>query len=361
MQSPDAAEKDPAALTQWAKATGCSCKIAPAQLQEMLASSLPAMPPAALLVGNSSNDDAAVYALDDTTALIATTDFFTPVVDDAFDYGRIAAANALSDVYAMGGRPVMALAVLGWPVDALPAAQAQRVLEGARATCAEAGIPLAGGHSIITAEPFFGLSVNGLVAISNLRRNDTAREGDLLFLTKPIGSGILTTAAKRGILPAEHYSALIGRLSQLNKIGATLGSLPGVTAMTDVTGFGLLGHLIEVAEGSGLSAMLDYSAVQIPQVARELAAQRIVPDATFRNWNSYSARTGFAAGVNVAEAFSLLPDPQTNGGLLICVQEDAASAVQELLRQEGYEGFLQPIGKMVGKAEKVVTVVGRER
>ncbi len=357
MQSAPITEQDPARLTQWAKATGCSCKIAPAQLSEMLATSVPAIPNASLLVGNGSNDDAAVYALDAHTALIATTDFFTPVVDDAYDYGRIAAANALSDVYAMGGRPIIALAVLGWPVDALPAAQATRVIEGARAVCAEAGIPLAGGHSIITAEPFFGLSVNGLVPIASLKRNDTAREGDLLLLTKPIGAGVLTTAAKRGVLPEAHYPALIDQLSRLNSIGALLGGVEGVTAMTDVTGFGLLGHLIEMAEGSGHSAELEYGAVQIPDIVRELAAQRVVPDATYRNWNSYSAKTGFGAGVNVMEAFNLLPDPQTNGGLLIAVRPDALDEVQALLRNEGYADFVRPIGRMVARSEKVVTVL----
>jgi len=355
MQFPEVV-KNPEALTQWAKATGCSCKIAPAQLQDILASSMPVLPHPSLLVGNGSNDDAAVYSLDDTTALIATTDFFTPVVDDAFDFGRIAAANALSDVYAMGGRPIMALAVLGWPVDTLPAHLAQRVLEGGRAACAEAGIPLAGGHSIITAEPFFGLCVNGLVPIANLKKNNTAEEGDVLFLTKPIGAGVLTTAAKRGVLPAEHYRELIAQLTKLNSIGTALGGLPGVTAMTDVTGFGLLGHLIELAEGSGLSAILDYSAVQIPSLARELAAQRVVPDATYRNWNSYSAKTGFAPGVNVMEAFSLLPDPQTNGGLLLAVKETAVAEVRELLIAEGYEAFANPIGRLAAKGEKVVIV-----
>ncbi len=347
---------EPIRLTQFAKATGCSCKISPAQLQEMLGTSLPAATPPALLVGNGSNDDAAVYALDGATALIATTDFFTPVVDDAFDFGRIAAANALSDVYAMGGTPLLALAVLGWPVDALPVALAAQVLEGARAVCAEAGIPLAGGHSINTAEPFFGLCVNGTVPVASLKRNSSGREGDLLILTKPLGAGILTTAAKRGVLEEEHHPALIAQLTKLNRIGEKLGQLEGVTAMTDVTGFGLLGHLIELAEGSGLSANLDYAAIQIPAIARELAAQRVVPDATYRNWNSYGAKTAFLPGVNVMEAFNTLPDPQTNGGLLIALRPTALAAVQELLAGEGYEAFTNPIGMLTAPGEKVVTV-----
>lgn len=349
-------EKNPALLTQWAKATGCSCKIAPAELQEILKSNLPASAHASLLVGNSTNDDAAVYALDDTTALISTADFFTPVVDDAFDYGRIAAANALSDVYAMGGKPIMALAILGWPVESLPASGAQQVLEGARTICAQAGIPLAGGHSIIAAEPFFGLSVNGIVPIANLKRNNGAEAGNLLFLTKPLGSGVLTTAAKRGVLPPEYLPTLIAQLTQLNDIGTAIGRLEGVTAMTDVTGFGLLGHLVEMAESSNLSVLLDYKAIQIPDAVRELAAQQVVPDATYRNWNSYSSQTGFAPGINVMEAFNLLPDPQTNGGLLIAVKEEAIAELQALLSSEGYGSFTHPIGKFVDRGEKVVTV-----
>lgn len=347
---------EPIRLTQFAKATGCSCKISPAQLAEMLGTSLPVFRDPALIVGNSSNDDAAVYALDDKTALIATTDFFTPVVDDAFDFGRIAAANALSDVYAMGGQPILALAVLGWPVDTLPSSLAQKVLEGARTVCAEVGIPLAGGHSIIASEPFFGLSVNGTIPIASIKKNNTAREGDLLFLTKPLGAGILTTAAKRDVLPKEHYPALIAQLTKLNSIGSKLGKITGVTAMTDVTGFGLLGHLIELAEGSNLSATLDYSALHIPAIARELAGQRIVPDATYRNWNSYSTKTDFTPGVNVMEAFNMLPDPQTNGGLLIAVGKASVEEVQMLLREEGYGAFTQPVGTLTAAGDKVVLV-----
>ncbi|MEO6830679.1 MAG: selenide, water dikinase SelD, partial [Chitinophagaceae bacterium] len=252
MNARETVEKNPSLLTQWAKATGCSCKIAPAQLKEILRTASPIVADKNLLVGNDSSDDAAVYALDDKMAIIATTDFFTPVVDDAYSFGKIAAANALSDVYAMGGKPILAIAVLGWPVDLLPPEMATAVLEGARSICAEAGIILAGGHSIITTEPFFGLAVNGLLNIENLKKNNTAQEGDLLFLTKPIGAGILTTAAKRGVLPEEFQSVLLNQLSKLNKIGEQIGKISGVHAMTDVTGFGLLGHLIEMAEGSGL-------------------------------------------------------------------------------------------------------------
>ena len=283
----------PVKLTQFAKATGCSCKIAPAMLQEILSDSGIQPSFQNLLVGNDHADDAAVYQLDADHALISTTDFFTPIVDEAFDYGRIAAANALSDVYAMGGKPIMALAILGWPVETLPAALAAEVIAGARAVCTAAGIPLAGGHSIITTEPVFGLSVNGMVAVSHLKKNSGAREGDLLLLTKPIGTGILTTARKRGLLEEADYPALIEQLTKINEIGAVLGSIAGVTAMTDITGFGLAGHLAEMAKGSNLSAELYWSKVPVLQAAKSYAKQRISPDATFRNWNAVSASVSF--------------------------------------------------------------------
>lgn len=355
MQQPESTAA-PIALTQFAKAAGCSCKIPPAQLKDILGTIIPFPEDTALLVGNSSQDDAAVYRLDDATALIATTDFFTPVVDDAFDFGRIAAANAISDVYAMGGRPILAIAILGWPVEQLPPALAQQVMEGGRHTCRTAGIPLAGGHSIVSAEPFFGLAVNGLVQLPHLKRNNTAGAGDLLFLTKPIGSGILTAAARRGLLGAELYPVLVAQLTALNRIGMQLGALKGVTAMTDITGFGLAGHLTEMAAGSSLSAHLEYGSIRMMEGVRELAAQRIVPDATYRNWNSYGAGIAFGAGVNVMEAFNLLPDPQTNGGLLIAVKPEAADEVVTLLAAAGLDAHTQPVGMLVAQEEKVITV-----
>lgn len=344
-------------LTQYAKATGCSCKIAPAQLREILATSNADAFTEKLLVGNATSDDAAVYAIDEHQALIATTDFFTPVVDEPYNYGRIAAANALSDVYAMGGRPIMALSILGWPVDTLPAAMATEVLQGARAACAEAGIPLAGGHSIITAEPVFGLSVNGIVATGNLKRNNTAREGDVLLLTKSLGSGILTTSRKRGLLEEAHYPILLDNLTKLNSIGALLGEVPGISAMTDITGFGLGGHLYEMADGAALTAVLEWSKVPLLDISKPYAAQRISPDATFRNWNSISSTVGLEAGVNVMEAFTYLPDPQTNGGLLISVQPDALQQVQELLSDNGYAAHTTPIGYMEQQGEKSIRVI----
>ncbi|MES2003626.1 MAG: selenide, water dikinase SelD [Bacteroidota bacterium] len=347
---------EPVKLTQFSHGAGCGCKIAPAVLDKIIQSNRPAAEYQSLLVGNGSKDDAAVYDLGNGTALISTTDFFTPIVDDAFSFGCIASANAISDVYAMGGKPLLAVAILGWPVEKLSAELAQQVLEGARHVCQEAGIPLAGGHSIDTPEPIFGLAVNGLVNIEHLKRNNTAQDGDLLLLTKPLGVGILATAQKRELLKEEHLSLLLSQLRTLNKAGEALGKIDGVHAMTDVTGFGLMGHLIEIAEGSGLSAELSYQQVPILTAAKEYLPQRIVPDATYRNWNGYSSKVGFAPGVNVMEAFTLLPDPQTNGGLLVAIAPDALTEVQEVFKQFGLERFIEPIGVMTAIAEKVVTV-----
>jgi selenide,water dikinase len=250
-------------LTQYSHGAGCGCKISPKVLDEILQSSMSLPENDKLIIGNQSKDDAAVYNLGNGMGLISTTDFFMPILDDPFDFGRVAAANAISDVYAMGGIPLMAIAILGWPVEKLPASLAKSVLEGGRTICQEAGIPLAGGHSIDTIEPMFGLAVSGIVPLEHLKRNNTANEGDLLLLTKPIGTGILSTAQKRGKLQPEHHQALINQLVTLNKAGAALGNIKGVTAMTDVTGFGLLGHLLEMAEGSGLSAELYYKNIPV--------------------------------------------------------------------------------------------------
>jgi selenide, water dikinase len=342
------------ALTQYSHGAGCGCKIAPQVLEQILQSNISFPNNKKLLVGNSSKDDAAVYDLGNGTALISTTDFFMPIVDDATDFGKIASANAISDVYAMGGKPLMAIAILGWPVEKLSTALAQKVLEGAREICLQASIPLAGGHSIDSTEPIFGLAVTGIVDIKNLKQNNTAQKGDVLFLTKPIGVGILATAQKRGLLPAELLQTLTTQLTALNSIGEKLGKLDGVTALTDVTGFGLLGHLIEMAEGSNLSAELYYSKLNVIHGATEFLKQRIVPDATYRNWNSYSSKVSFDKGVNVMEAFNLLPDPQTNGGLLIAVKEDGVEEIQKLFMENGLQGFIEPVGRFVGKQEKTV-------
>jgi selenide, water dikinase len=347
-------------LTQYSHGAGCGCKIAPKVLDEILKSSITAPDNKKLLVGNHTKDDAAVYDMDNGMALISTTDFFMPIVDDAFDFGRIAAANSISDVYAMGGKPLMAVAILGWPVEKLPVELAQKVIEGGRTVCAEAGIPLAGGHSIDSPEPIFGLAVTGIVPIENLKKNNTAQEGDLLFLTKPLGVGILSTAQKRGLLKLEHLPQMIEQMSALNKIGEELGRIKGVSAMTDVTGFGLLGHLIEMAEGSGLSAEIYYSQIPVSEGVSDYISQRVFPDATTRNWSSYSDKVKFekaraddptARSLNVMEAFTLLPDPQTNGGLLVSVKEAAVDDVKKLLGND-----IMAIGKMCASNEKVILV-----
>lgn len=344
-------------LTQYSRGAGCGCKISPQILEEILLSQL-SFPDNNLLVGNSSKDDAAVYDFGNGNALVSTTDFFMPIVDDAYDFGQIASANAISDIYAMGAKPILAIALLGWPVEKLSASLAKKVMDGARNICAKTGIALAGGHSIDSAEPFFGLSVNGIVAVGNLKKNNTAQEGDVIFITKPIGVGILSTAQKRNVLKEEHLKILINQLTSLNSIGETLGKIKGVSAMTDVTGFGVAGHLIEMAEGSSLSAELYYSQLNITEGVKEYLAQRIVPDATYRNWNSYSKKISFDKGVNVMEAFSILPDPQTNGGLLIAVNPGSVNEVKEILKQDGLESFLTPVGKFIPKDEKIIQVKG---
>ena len=343
-------------LSSFSRSSGCGCKIAPSILQEIIGQSdLNALFPN-LLVGNNTNDDAAVIQISDSLALISTTDFFTPVVDEAFDFGRIAASNAISDVYAMGGTPVMAIAILGWPIDKLPVSMANAVLEGARAICKEAGIPLSGGHSIDAPEPFFGLSVNGVIHPQNIKKNNTAKKGDLLFLTKPIGVGILSAAMKRSVIQKEEAETMTKQMSALNTFGKVLGGLPYVTAMTDVTGFGLLGHAMEMAIGSGLSINLNYGAVPIIPASKSYASQRVVPDATFRNWNGYQINTVFEQGVNVMEAFQLLPDPQTNGGLLFCVEPQHLTDIQSLMKDHGLHDFINPIGEFVEEKEKRIYV-----
>lgn len=352
-------DKEIIKLTQYSRGAGCGCKIAPKALEEILHTTLPAFPDKNLLVGNSSNDDAAVYDIGNGQALISSTDFFMPVVDDAFDFGRIAAANAISDIYVMGGKPLLAIAILGWPVEKLPASVAGQVLDGARTVCAEAGIPLAGGHSIDSTEPIFGLSVNGLADIHNIKRNDTAGEGDWLFLTKPLGTGILSTAQKRGLIKEEHILPMISQMAMLNKTGLLLGELDHVTAMTDITGFGLLGHLVEMTGGAGLSAEIYYNRLPVMEGVKEYLSQRIVPDATYRNWNSYSDKTAFEKGVNVMEAFNLLPDPQTNGGILFAVKENGLQEIKKILQQNGLKNFTEPIGQFVAKQEKAVLIKNR--
>jgi selenide,water dikinase len=342
-------------LTQFSKGGGCGCKIAPAVLQQIIKTDN-ATSFEKLLVGNESADDAAVYQINGDTAVISTADFFMPIVDDPFQFGRIAAANAISDVYAMGGTPLMAIALLGWPVSKIPVEAAQQVLEGGRSICAEAGIPLAGGHTIDTLEPMFGLAVTGMVATNNIMHNNKAKAGDMLFLTKPLGTGILTTALKRGLLQAEHYDALLKQITTLNKIGAALATFSNVHAMTDVTGFGLLGHLLEMAEGSGVTAQLHYRHLKKFDGIEQYLQQGTMPGATARNWSSYGHKVQFDEHLDGDIARNILCDPQTNGGLLIAVSPESIRDVQKLFKHNSLTAFTEPIGVLTEKEEKVIRV-----
>ncbi|MGN6397710.1 MAG: selenide, water dikinase SelD [Mucilaginibacter sp.] len=318
-------------LTQYSHGAGCGCKISPAILDKILHSPIAAAPDARLLVGNDKRDDAAVLNLGNGTALISTTDFFMPIVDDAFDFGRIASANAISDVYAMGGKPVLAIAILGWPIEKLAPEVAQKVLEGARAVCAEAGITLAGGHSIDCPEPVFGLAVNGIVNIAQLKQNSTATAGCRLYLTKALGVGILSTAQKRGLLKPEDAAIALKSMTTLNKAGERFAAMDGVKALTDVTGFGLLGHLSEMCEGSGVAAVIGFDKVPVISSLPYYLEQKCFPGGTQRNWNSY----GHKIGPLTDEQRYILADPQTSGGLLVAVEEDHCDAFEQLLTDLG--------------------------
>ena len=347
-------------LTQYSHGAGCGCKISPGILEEILTGSFSMPDNKNLLVGNHSKDDAAVYDLGNGTAIIATTDFFMPVVDDPFEFGRIAAANAISDVYAMGGKPLLAIAILGWPVNKLSPAVAKKVMEGGKSICAEAGIPLAGGHSIDSPEPIFGLAVNGIVNIENIKQNNTAKEGDLLFLTKPLGVGILTTAEKKGWLKQSHTGIAARQMMKLNKAGEALGKLNSITAMTDVTGFGLLGHLTEMAEGSNLTAVIPTVSV-IPMVCDDLGFyinKECVPGGTLRNWDSYGHKIVIHDTGGKQETIKcILADPQTSGGLLIAVDPGAVDDVKTVLTEYKLEKHLEPIGYFTKKSTMAVSVI----
>ncbi|CAN5297441.1 selenide, water dikinase SelD [soil metagenome] len=338
-------------LTQYSHGAGCGCKISPAVLDIMLHSDLPKANFPALLVGNESKDDAAVYDLGNGTCIISTTDFFMPIVDDAFTFGAIASVNAISDVYAMGGKPFMAIAILGWPINKIPAEIAKEVLEGSRKICAEAGIPLAGGHSIDCPEPVFGLAVSGQLEKKNLKRNDTAKKGSVLYLTKPLGVGIVTTAQKKGIVSEEHLKKAVDTMLTLNKAGGEFGSLPYVNAMTDVTGFGLLGHLCEVCEGSGLSAEIEFDKVPKFDFLDIYIGQKSMPGGTQRNWDSYGSKI---APIETDQHRIILADPQTSGGLMVSVDEGHAMDFEQFARGLGYE--LKPFGRMVQRSDYLVAV-----
>lgn len=340
-------------LTKYSHGAGCGCKIAPAVLDQILGPKTVSTVFDKLLVGNTERDDAAVFDLGDGTAAISTTDFFMPIVDDAQTFGRIAAVNAISDIYAMGGTPLMAIAILGWPVDKIPPAVAKQVVEGGRQACAQAGIPLAGGHSIDSPEPIFGLAVTGRVPLDHLKRNGGAQPGDLLYLTKPLGVGIFSTAQKRECLAAADAELAIRSMTHLNQVGTFLGTRSEVRAMTDVTGFGLMGHLVEMCTASDTSARIHFDRVPL------LAAQRLdyyldqgcIPGGTKRNFASY----GHLLQPMTERQRLLLCDPQTSGGLLIAVAPEAQSRLEaELFAAVGQS--LQPIGQMIQTEEYRVQV-----
>lgn len=323
-------------LTSLSHGGGCGCKIAPGVLATLIERSAATTPFSQLLVGTETSDDAAVYALNDEQAVIATTDFFMPIVDDPFDFGRIAATNALSDVYAMGGMPLLALAIVGMPINVLPTDVIREILRGGEAICAQAGIPIAGGHSIDSVEPIYGLAAIGVVHPRHLKRNSSARAGDALVLGKPIGVGIFSAALKKERLGEADYRTMIDTTTRLNIPGPHLAHLPGVHAMTDVTGFGLMGHLLEMCRGAGLSARVQMSQVPLLDNAFALAEAGYVTGASGRNWSSYGAQVQLDPRIgNVAR--SLLCDPQTSGGLLVACDDDAVPSVIEIFQRLGFE------------------------
>jgi selenide,water dikinase len=338
-------------LTQYSHGAGCGCKISPAVLNTILHSDLPKGKFPSLLVGNESKDDAAVYDIGDGTCIVSTTDFFMPIVDDAFTFGSIASVNAISDVYAMGGEPFMAIAILGWPINKVPVEVAQKVLEGSRKVCAQANIPLAGGHSIDCPEPVFGLAVSGKLKKENLKRNDTAKQGSLLYLTKPLGIGIVTTAQKKGIVSQDHLKIAIDTMLTLNSLGSDFGKLPYVNAMTDVTGFGLLGHLAEMCEGSGLSAEIESAKIPRFDFLESYIQQKSTPGGTQRNWDSY----GHTIHLTDEAQRVVLADPQTSGGLLVSVDANYAIDFENFVQSKGYS--LRAFGKLTEKKEKVIFVI----
>ncbi|HXQ63508.1 MAG TPA: selenide, water dikinase SelD [Steroidobacteraceae bacterium] len=321
-------------LTSLSHGGGCGCKIAPGVLSELLRGSGTVPPIAALLVGRDTGDDAAVYRLNDDQAIVATTDFFMPIVDDPFDYGRIAATNALSDVYAMGGTPLFALAIVGMPLKVLPPGVIREILAGGEAVCRSVGIPIAGGHSIDSVEPIYGLVAIGLVAPRDIKRNSAAMAGDLLVLGKPLGVGILSAALKKGWLDAAGYQLLVDTTTQLNLAGPSLARLPGVNAMTDVTGFGLLGHLLGVCRGSGVAATIKDCAVPLLPGALAYAERGAITGASARNWVSYGGEVRLSDGVSDVRR-ALLCDPQTSGGLLVSCTEAVVPAVLEEFARHG--------------------------
>ncbi|MFZ7131872.1 MAG: selenide, water dikinase SelD [Eubacteriales bacterium] len=344
-------EKEKVNLTEYSHGAGCGCKISPAILDAILKTSEDAFPYPNLLVGNQSKDDAAAYDLGNGTAILSTTDFFMPIVDDPFTFGKIAATNALSDIYAMGGKPLMAIAILGWPIKILSPVIAREVINGGRAACQEAGIPLAGGHSIDSPEPIFGLAVTGIINNKNIKQNNKATKGCEIFLTKPLGIGILTTAQKRKKIKPNHLNLAIDAMCTLNSIGATLSTIEGVKALTDVTGFGLLGHLSEICEGSDITAIINYNHIPLLPHIKEYIKMNCIPGGTENNFNSY----GHKIGSLTEEQKTILCDPQTSGGLLALVEKES---IPEFLQTTSKAGLsLTSIGHTCEYHEKLIHVI----
>lgn len=330
-------------LTEYSHGAGCGCKIAPGVLEQILKTSSTPFVDSNLLVGNETKDDAAVYDLGNGTSVVSTTDFFMPIVDDPFEFGQIAATNAISDIYAMGGTPLMAIAIFGWPIKKLSAEIAAQVIEGGRYACKNAGIALAGGHSIDAPEPIFGLAVTGSIKNDNIKRNSDAHADCTLYLTKPLGIGILTTAEKKKCLKDEHSRIAIETMLQLNKVGAEFALLPYVTAMTDVTGFGLMGHLAEICEGSGCQAIIDYKAVpKLPEVENYISLD-CSPGGAQRNFDSYGHHLGEMSDLQK----KILCDPQTSGGLLIAVKNEHCDDFIDFAKDLNFN--LEPIGQLTKK------------
>ncbi|HZV66947.1 MAG TPA: selenide, water dikinase SelD [Telluria sp.] len=345
------APEQPIRLTSFSHGGGCGCKIAPGVLAEILKNSSGFPVPKELMVGIETADDAAVYKLNDEQALIATTDFFMPIVDDPFDFGRIAATNAISDVYAMGGTPIMALALVGMPINKLPLETIGQIIRGGETICAEAGIPIAGGHTIDSVEPIYGLVVLGLVHPSKVKRNADAKAGDVLILGKPLGVGVLSAALKKEVLGADGYAAMIASTTKLNKPGKALSEMAGVHALTDVTGFGLLGHLLELARGAGLTAQLEMASIPLLPGVEQLARDGFFTGASGRNWDAYGKDVALGAAITPAQQ-ALLTDPQTSGGLLVSCDQASIGEVLALFVREGF-GQAAVIGRMRDGPAKV--------
>jgi selenide,water dikinase len=347
MNAPDKSPTEPR-LTSLSHGGGCGCKIAPGVLSEILKGTARFPVPPELLVGIETADDAAVYQLNDEQALIATTDFFMPIVDDPFDFGRIAATNAISDVYAMGGRPILALAIVGMPINVLSTATIGRILEGGNSVCRDAGIPIAGGHTIDSVEAIYGLVALGLVHPKRVKRNADAKVGDRLVLGKPIGVGVLSAALKKEHLPVEGYVRMLAATTKLNTPGPDLAALPGVHALTDVTGFALAGHALEIARGADAAVVIDWARVPQIEGASALAAQGFVTGASGRNWAGYGREVALPDGF-AAEAKALLTDPQTSGGLLVSCDAASVGAVLDLFRRHGFDAAAE-IGEVTAHA-----------